>query len=144
MRELINQLYDGELKDVRKKVSRYEYEMREASNKIDMAELFMRMNTIQNHLESNGMVIPELDNISNDKELLSIIKEDTARLNDDIAESLFEKKLQKRQSIGRGDEGLFGQLRKWAIDKSVSTAPINEQIKNNLATEFVDVDFSEL
>lgn len=140
MRDLIEQIYQPSLKDTRRKVNRYEYEMRDAAHKIDIAELYIQLNDLKKHLEKEGMVLPSKNAEEHDALVQRIVKEDRSRMNEDIAESLYDQGQAERNE----KTGVFSNLKWWVKDKAVLQSSFNPEVKSLLKEQQDEIDYFAL
>lgn len=134
MLHIINELYGGELNDAHKKVSRMEYEIKELSTKMDVAELFIQVQSMREYLESTGAQIPTPSDEEKETMLKEIVKQDRKNVEEDIADYVHEQ-ANKKQFKNNGPLKVF---KYWYDKKYIKHSALSDEVKDYLDSKADD------
>lgn len=124
MQHLVERLYEGDFDDLRRTVSRFEYETREARNKLDIAELYIELNRIKGILKDAGIDIPKVDADEREKDLIIVTQEDHRNMEESLAESI-----QYNYMLEKEKKGLFKKAKRWGTRNLYVKSRVNESVK---------------
>lgn len=135
MLHIINELYGGKLNDAHKKVSRMEYEIKELSTKMDIAELFIQVQSMREYLESTGAQIPTPEPEERETMLKEIVQQDRKNVEGDIADYVHEQ-TQKKQFENNGPLKVF---KDWYDKKYIKHSALSDEVKDYLESRENDM-----
>lgn len=124
MQKLVNEVYKAKQIDKLKKVSRFEFEQRDIRNKLDTADIYMKLEKITEALEKQGIAVAEIDHA--EEQMVEMVIEDRQRFAIDLME--FEYK-RRQEALNKGS--LVEKARKLIFGAAVSPeeALANSEIK---------------
>lgn len=126
MKNIIDRMYIKNSDNLFKNVNKFEYEVRELTNKKDTAELFIRVASILTALEKEGIKVEfppenELEEMINET-----IEEDREQINVDIADSLFEARQDRKMT----SPGVLDMIKYYIEEFKIRYGNLDNNIKN--------------
>lgn len=126
MKNIIDRMYIKNSDNLFKNVNKFEYEVRELTNKKDTAELFIRVASILTALEKEGIKVEfppenELEEMINET-----IEEDREQINVDIADSLFEARQDRKMT----SPGVLDMMKYYIEEFKIRYGNLDNNIKN--------------
>lgn len=91
MQKMVNRIYRKKRFDKFKTVSRFEYEQRDVRTKLDIADIYIRLDMILNALEEKDIEVKELDNAED--VMVQMVKEDRLAAKVDIEEVKYQERV---------------------------------------------------
>lgn len=126
MKNIIERIYIKNSDNLFKNVNKFEYEVRELTNKKDTAELFIRVASILTALEKEGIKV-ELPPEDKLEEMINeAIEEDREQINVDIADSLFEARQDKKMT----SPGVLNMIKYYVEEFKIRYGSLDNNIKN--------------
>lgn len=126
MKTIIERIYIKNSDNLFKNVNKFEYEVRELTNKKDTAELFIRVASILTALEKEGIKVefPHEDKL--EEMINEAIEEDREQINVDIADSLFEARQDKKMT----SPGILNMIKYYVEEFKIRCGSLDNNIKN--------------
>lgn len=126
MKNIIERIYIKNSDNLFKNVNKFEYEVRELTNKKDTAELFIRVASILTALEKEGIKVefPPEDKL--EEMINEAIEEDREQINVDIADSLFEARQDRKMT----SPGVLNMIKYYVEEFKIRYGSLDNNIKN--------------
>lgn len=124
MQHLVEEIYRGDFSDVGKTVSRYEFEMRDTRNKIDIGELYIELNLMKTALENAGIQLPQEPTAKREDNLVDILQEDRRNMEEWLAEELHIQHMMAKEK-----KGLLARFKRWGIRNVHMRSNLDENIQ---------------
>ena len=127
MQHLVERLYEGDFDDLRKTVSRFEYETREARNKLDIAELYIELNRLKAVMKDAGIEVPKVDAQEREKDLIIVTQEDHKNMEETLSESIEYHYMTQKEK-----KGLFRKAKTWGTRNLYVKSRVNKSVREML------------
>lgn len=134
MRNIMNGSYKPELKDTRRSVNKFEYEVRDAATKADIAELFLKVSEMEKALAENQIEVEAMPAEEREEFIENLVTEDKEERMQDVYEQLHETRLELMATR----TGPIGVVKNWAERKFLKHSTLSDKIK-----EFVEEEDEE-
>lgn len=126
MKNIIDRMYIKNSDNLFKNVNKFEYEVRELTNKKDTAELFIRVASILTALEKEGIKVEFPPENQLEEMINQAIEEDREQINIDIADSLFEARQDRKMT----SPGVLDMIKYYIEEFKIRYGNLDNNIKN--------------
>lgn len=126
MKNIIDRMYIKNSDNLFKNVNKFEYEVRELTNKKDTAELFIRVASILTALEKEGIKVEFPPENQLEEMINKAIEEDREQINIDIADSLFEARQDRKMT----SPGVLDMIKYYIEEFKIRYGNLDNNIKN--------------
>lgn len=130
MRHIIDELYESDIKDLNKTISRFEFENRDYRNKVDIAELYLEMKVLKDALTTAGIDYEKVDEVERDLAICAILKEDKRDMENDLADAIHQEILVSEAKRGSLWQTLATKTTKHVHVKSKASKNVQKMLKN--------------
>lgn len=126
MKNIIDRMYIKNSDNLFKNVNKFEYEVRELTNKKDTAELFIRVASILTALEKEGIKVEFPPENQLEEMINEAIEADREQINVDIADSLFEARQDRKMT----SPGILNMIKYYVEEFKIRYGSLDNNIKN--------------